>query len=543
MRRRGGYDAVRHDAQLEERSPALVLAVALGLLRRQIWMIAAITLAGAVLTGFFVSTLERSFTATTLLMLDQRSSGLLEANTVTKLDADGEVEILKSDNVALRVVERLQLAATLGVPPKPGVISQFIAGVKGIFPSSRKPEAGAGPSPTTRALRILMQNVVIRRRGLTDVIAIEATSTDPQRAADIANAYGEAYLEEQVDAKLSGIERAGMAVSRRLNELDEELKRSETQIGLRQIYQDNLQRLKAISQRRETVAPDTRIASRARAPNSHSFPRTSLFLMIGGMASFGAAFGFAYLRDAYSRRIQAEEEVELLTGTANLASVPDMSESRRDPAANLPDEIVLRPRSVFAGSIRRLYFNLQLMVDRGTKLGIVLVTSADENEGASTVALSLARTAALAGLNAVIVDCDLRNPSLHKRLDLRNEVGLVDLLTRASDERTVVQSDRKSSCKVITTGKVGNAPTEWLLHPERVRDALRKLESSYDVVILDTPPVGVAAEPLVFMRVADAALFVVRAGATTPHAIKSSLRQLGRINDADLFTVLTYTST
>ncbi len=54
---------------------------------------------------------------------------------------------------------------------------------------------------------------------------------------------------------------------------------------------------------------------------------------------------------------------------------------------------------------------------------------------------------------------------------------------------------------------------------------------------------GVAAEPLVFMRVADAALFVVRAGATTPHAIKSSLRQLGRINDADLFTVLTYTST
>lgn len=542
MRRRGGYDALRHEAQAEERSPALVLAVALGLLRRQIWMIAAITLAGAVLTGIFVSTLEKSFTATTLLMLDQRSSGLLEANTVTKLDADGEVEILKSDNVALRVVERLQLAGTAGFDPKPGTISKFIASVRSIFPSSRKP-ATAGPSPTTTALRILMQNVVIRRRGLTDVIAVEATSTDPQRAADIANAYGEAYLEEQVDAKLSGIERAGMAVSRRLNELDEELKRSETQIGLRQIYQDNLQRLKAISQRRETVAPDTRIASRARAPDSPSFPRTSLFLMIGGMASFGAAFGIAYLRDAYSRRIQAEEEVELLTGTANLASVPDMSESRRDPAANLSDEIVLRPRSVFAGSIRRLYFNLQLMMDRGTKLGIVLVTSAEENEGASTVALSLARTAAVAGLNAVIVDCDLRNPSLHKRLDLKNEVGLVDLLTKASDERTVVQSDRKSSCKVITTGKVGNAPTEWLLHPERVRDALRKLETSYDVVILDTPPVGVAAEPLVFMRVVDAALFVVRAGATTPHSIKSSLRQLGRINDADLFTVLTYTST
>jgi capsular exopolysaccharide synthesis family protein len=388
-----------------------------------------------------------------------------------------------------------------------------------------------------------MQNVSIRRRGLTDVIAVEATFPDPQRAAEIANAYAEAYLEEQVDAKLSGIERAGVAVSRRLNELDEELKRSETQIGLRQIYQDNLLRLKTIGQRRETVAPDTRIASRARPPDSPSFPRTSLFLMIGGLASFGAAFGVAYLRDAYSRRIQAEEEVELLTGTANLASIPDMTKAGRDAAANLADEIVLRPRSIFAGAIRRLYFNLQLMVDRGTKLGLVLVTSAEENEGTSTVALSLARTAALAGLNVVIVDCDLRNPGLHKLLDLKNEVGLVDLLTRTVDERTVVQADRKSSCKVIAAGKIGNAPTEWLLHPERVRDALRKLETNYDVVILDTPPIGETAEPLIFMRVVDVALFVVRAGATTPHAIRSSIRQLARVNDADLFTVLTYAST
>jgi capsular exopolysaccharide synthesis family protein len=543
LRGRGGSEGFRHEVASEERSPALMLAVALGLLRRQIWMIAAITLAGAVLTAILVSSLEKSYTATALLMLDQRSSGLLDGNSnnpVTKLDADGEVEILKSDNIALRVVERLQLAGEPAFDPKPGALSKFISTVRGAVSSGRKPTST--PSPTVAALRVLMQNVVIRRRGLTDVIAVEATFPDPQRAADVANAYAEAYLEEQVDAKLSGIERAGVAVSRRLAELDEELKKSETQIGLRQIYQDNLQRLKAISQRRETVAPDTRIASKARPPDSPSFPRTSLFLMVGGLASFGAAFSVAYLRDAYSRRIQAEEEVELLTGTANLASVPDMTESRRDSVGNLPDYIVMRPRSVFAGAIRRLYFNLQLMVDRGTKLGIVLVTSAERNEGTSTVALSLARTAALAGLNVVIVDCDLRNPSLHKTLDLKNEVGLVDLLTRSADERTVVQSDRKSSCKVITTGKVGNAPTEWLLHPERVRDALRKLETSYDVVILDTPPIGATAEPLIFMRVVDVALFVVRAGATTPHAIRSSLRQLGRIHDADLFTALTYTS-
>ena len=464
------------------------------------------------------------------------------------------MEILKSDSVALRVVERLNLADD--IQAKPGLFGRLIA-MFGISDSddeatdahptaneaspSNDPALKVSSPAVATAVRLLMQSVTVRRRGLTDVIALEATAKTPERAAQIANTYAEAYLEEQVAAKLAGIERASIAISRRLAELDEELKRSESQIGTRQIYQDNVQRFKAIAQRRETVAPDSRVASRARAPDIPSFPRPALFVLLGAMMSLGAGLAVAYLRDVYSRRVHTEDELELLSGVPNLASIPDVTKARRGDTAKLSDDILTRPSSAYSGAIRRLYFNLQLLINRGSKLGLVLVTSAEEHEGRMSVALSLARAAAVAGLNVVIVDCDLRRPSLHKVLDLKNEVGLVDLLAQTAEERSVVQSDRKSNCKVIATGKTGTIPTEWLLNPDRVKETLRKLEANYDLVLLSAPPVGSSAEPLIIMRDIDVVLFVARAGASTPTAIRSTIRQLRRGSEVDIYTVMTYT--
>ena len=153
------------------------------------------------------------------------------------------MEILKSDSVALRVVERLNLADD--IQAKPGLFGRLIA----MFGISDFDDEATDAHPTAKlgspqrsgpqvsspavatAVRLLMQSVTVRRRGLTDVIALEATAKTPERAAQIANTYAEAYLEEQVAAKLAGIERASIAISRRLAELDEELKRSESQIG------------------------------------------------------------------------------------------------------------------------------------------------------------------------------------------------------------------------------------------------------------------------------------------------------------------------
>ncbi|KLK90170.1 hypothetical protein AA309_27225 [Microvirga vignae] len=535
---------------------AFTLSAMLGLVRRQFWLIVGITILISIVSIFIAILLKERYTATTLVMLDERGARLVELTTPNAPGADGEVEILQSDHVAQQVVERLGLDRDTDYVLQPGRLSRIVAAAKDLLPShtpeegstSREKEEaadGAMSKPISdrisTAIRILRKNVTIRRRGLTDVIAIEVTTANPRSAAQIANSYAEVYLEQQVAAKLDGIERAEQALSRRLNELNEELKRSEMQVGLRQVYQDNLARLKVISQQRDTVGPDARIASRARAPDVPSFPPKSLLVMIGTITGFGLALGIAYLRDSHVRGIQTEEEVELISGVPSLAALPAMPKSKTKNS-HLPDDGVVRPPSAYSEGIRRLYFSLQLSMDRGPKLGSLLVTSANPGEGKSTLALSLARAASIAGSSVVIVDCNLRRPALHEFLGLPNDNGFVDLLAHPAAIQPMLQADPHSSCRAMTTGNIEMIQPEQILRVEKLQGILCSLAAEFDLVILDAPPLGLHADALILMQVIDAVLFVVRAGGSDPAEIRSSLRQLRRCTDMDVFTVLNFTS-
>lgn len=569
--RRERSDNFRQELPAAQPNLAVPFLFLFGLARRQFWLILSVTLLATVLTGALVMMLKNQYTATALLILDQRTTRLLDPNATNMLAADGEVEILKSDNVALRVVKKLGLDSAPEFRPQPGPLSGLISSIeefastwmetilasRWIAGSPVGEGAGQGShadaqgiaraemnqDAVTTALRRLKANVTIRRRGLSDVIAIEVTSSDPQHAALVANAYADTYLEEQVAAKLNGIERAEAALSRRLSEIDGELRRSETQVGLRQIYQENLLRLKAISQQRDTVGPDARVASAALAPDVPSFPNRMAFLMLGTITGLGLAVGAAYLRDASTRRIQTAGEVEAITGAPNLASMPRTRRLTVGKRCKPRDEVIARPTSTYSEAARRLFLTLQSVVNRGPKLGVVLVTSTNPREGKSILALSLARTAAAAGTRVVIVDCNLRNPGLHKLVGVSNKPGFADLLGAEDGERDVLQDDPKTSCKVITSGDFGERSPEILFNAEKVREALRALEAEFDLVILDGPSTGVHAESLSLMNSANVVLFTVREGVTSSKELRSTFRQLCRINGGDLFTVLTFSST
>jgi len=534
------------------------IASLLSLMRRQKWVIASITILIATLTLLVVIFLKNEYTATTLVMLDERNSRVLEQNPGSALAADGEVELLKSDNIALKVVKRLGLHEDPDFVPEPSKVKQFIASlITAVSGTAEDHEAAAGmtewkgalgsdeeaepSSPAlAAALRVFKKEVTVRRRGLTNVIAIEVTDANPRRAAEYSNAYAEVYLEEQVATKLKAIGHAEAGLSRRLSEIDQELKQSETHIGLRQVYQEGLARLKDISQQRETVGPDARIASPARAPDLPSFPNRKLLMLLGTIAGLGLGMGAAYLRDIQTHRVQTEAEVEQITGLPVLATVPKLPHVAPSDLAALPDEVLDRPTSLYSEAIRKLLFTLQAFVDRGKKLGVILVTSADANEGKSAIAASLARTAALAGARVVIVDCNLRHPSLHHTLEVQNQFGFIDLLGATGPENTVVQADSRTASMVISSGNIGAACPEWLLKAERVRETLRILEAEYDVVILDAPPVGLYADALLFANASDIILFPVKSGASKPEPIRSALTQLRRCSEADIFPLLSF---
>lgn len=306
--------STRFDRHPEEPHLTAELTALLRIIRRQFWFIAAVTSVILCASLIVIFSLKKEYTATTLIMLDERNARILEPSAASTLAADGEVEILKSDSLALKVVKRLGLNQDPTFLPEPSLIGQSIsdltdsltslikqgdtaaarsepnaANLASVEMSSTNNDLGADladPS-VAKALRVFISKVNIRRRGLTDVIAIDVTDTDSRRAAQYSNTYAEVYLEEQVATKLRSIEQAEAALSRRLSEINDELKRSETHIGLRQVYQDSLQRMKVISQQRDAVGPDARIASQARPPDLPSFPnRKLLFLLaaVGGLS-------------------------------------------------------------------------------------------------------------------------------------------------------------------------------------------------------------------------------------------------------------------
>jgi capsular exopolysaccharide synthesis family protein len=571
LERPGRFEHLRPGLRADQPILSSVLSSFKGLLRRHLGLIITITLLTAAVAAVGVSRMKTYYTATASVILDQRGTRPLDPDTqrpnaILPLNPDGEVELLKSDNVALRVVERLRLMRDPEFVPPSGQLSKLIALIRSYFPaepdgdaagsqaagsSSAVPESewadnsGATHEPmsemTAKALRNLVSSVEIRRRGLSDIIAIEAKSLKPARAAQIANAYAEAYLDAQVAPKLRGIERAERVLSRQLEELDRELKRSEVQMGLRQTYQDTQLRLRALTQQRAAVAPEARIVSFALTPSGSGIPFGKIVGMLTSiLASFGLALGIAYVRDIHTRRVQTDEEIEQISGVPNLASLPGYGFFGRRRGLNPADDVVHRPASAYADTVRRLYFNLQIMTSGRSRLGSVLITSTEREEGKTTLALSLARTAARAGSRVLIVDCDLCHPRLHALLGLDNEAGLVNLLMNPSDAQALIQEDPMSPCRVITSGNMGDIAPEWLLQVDKLRATLRRLGTEFDAIILDAPPVKHSADPVILMSCADLAVFAVRTSWASPADVQSSIHQLHRASNADIVTVLTF---
>lgn len=528
-------------------------AILSNLFRKHSILIVALTLISLVLGGYGISSLKDQYTATVLLMLDQSGSRLLGPDNPPPLNVDGEAEILKSENVALRVVDDLNLISDPDYNQKPGVLSYAIAKFKealvsilqglglrsteqDIPPLSDLQSSSVRPlSPEKAAvLQLLKQNITIRRRGLTDLLAVEAKAGDPRRAALIANAYAQAYLDEQVAVKEQALTKAEKILARQLAELNEELKRSEAQIGLRQSYQESATRLRAIAQRRETLSADARIVSPARPPRGPTFPSARLLGVLGivfsAVVGLGLAFAAAALKETNLRRAYSVEDVEAASGVPNLAVIP-RQQSR------------LRRRRVQAGgivpeAIRKLLFSMQLLDQKGGRSTAWMVTSTHSNENEAQLGVMLARLAGASGLKTVVIDCNLRSPHIHEILSTGNDKGFADLLISQIDAQSVIQDDFSESYKFMAAGAADEYTIEKCFRSDRLRNAMRKLRLDYDLIVLVAPPIEHSADPLMLMSVVDGALFVVQSGEITLSDIRSSVHQLSRSGEGRIYTIL-----
>lgn len=184
------------------------------------------------------------------------------------------------------------------------------------------------------------------------------------------------------------------------------------------------------------------------------------------------------------------------------------------------------PTSLLAEAYRGLRTSLEYSsVDK--KLKTIVVTSSNPGEGKSTVSTNLAFVLSQGGKKVIVIDGDLRKPTIHKKFKLDNTEGLTDLLVGKKSINQVSKAIDKN-ITVITAGKKTPNPAE-MVSSKAMEELIKFLKDEYDYVIIDTPPVRTISDGVILSAKADGVILVVRAGKTKSADIVKGYKELEKV--------------
>ncbi len=268
-----------------------------------------------------------------------------------------------------------------------------------------------------------------------------------------------------------------------------------------------------------SVVPDLRVVDRARPPDRPAFPRRGLVTLVGTLLGAFAGVAAAFAAEWVDSRFHRPDEAEHVLALPLLAVVPQL----RHPDGKVPLAEDSR-RSTFAESFRTLRTGVLYSAPEGSVRSL-LVTSPEPGDGKSTVAANLALALARLGRRVVLVDADLRRPSLLEAFQPPQPFGLSDHLVGEVSLDDVVQPTRYPSLHFVPAGRSAPNPAE-LLGSQRMRDFLAQLRGRFDAVVLDSPPVLAVADASVLARESDGVVLVVNPQTTHREAAVRARRQL-----------------
>ena len=300
----------------------------------------------------------------------------------------------------------------------------------------------------------------------------------------------------------------------KLRELQSEAESSRT------LYQSILGRAKETQDKDQIQMPDGRRLDAAAVPREASFPNKTLILGITLFGSTVLGILFALLLERLDNGFRTGAEVERVVRVANLAVIPTVARGR-----DVAERVVQKPLSAFTEALRSLHAGVQLSnVDQPPK--VVLVTSSVPNEGKTSIAVSLGRLAARGGARVILVDGDLRHPSVARQFgDRKPEAGLIDVLTGKRDLATILQRDPISPLEFLPVAAPPSNPAD-LISSQALKNLMDVLRLHYDLIILDAAPMLPVADTRLLSRLADKVVYVVHWDKTPREAVISGLKML-----------------
>jgi polysaccharide biosynthesis transport protein len=313
--------------------------------------------------------------------------------------------------------------------------------------------------------------------------------------------------------ELTGADHRNDAAVIRLRELEREAQANKV------LYESLLSRFKEAEQQSSLPTAQSRVVAPALRPSVPSYPSRQrvLFLALAGGLILG--FGAAFLLESVENGFATIEQVERTLQLPVLAMVPQLADSERriqGHAVPIPEYVVRKPLSPLGESVRSVRVSTQ-MSDADQQPRLMMVTSAIPSEGKTTIALSLAFSAALSNQRVLVMDCDLRHCSTSKYFKLTDGPGLTDLLL---GQATSDQAFRRGPIPQMSILPAGT-PTRQapdILGSETMRALLDALRSLYDAVIIDAPPLTPVIDSALLSKHVDKVVLVVR-WRTTPREI------------------------
>lgn len=299
----------------------------------------------------------------------------------------------------------------------------------------------------------------------------------------------------------------------------------------RAFYDALLQRYKEVAVAGGVASSNVAVVEPARAPERPSWPKPLLNLILGGLAGVAAGGALALGREGLDQTVRTPADLEGDLALPLLGTIPPL---RKGAAASTA---LADARSPLAEAYQTLSSTLRLASPEGFPASLS-VTSAQPGGGKSTSALAIARNQARLGSRVLLVDADLRAPSLHVLMDADNRIGLSTLLTGDTRLEDSIQTGDQANLFLLTSGPIPSDPAE-ILAGRRFMALIGEATAGFDIVICDGPPIMALADAPAIAAALKTTVLIVEAGKTTGSQVRAARRRLELAGCRVLGVVLT----
>jgi capsular exopolysaccharide synthesis family protein len=361
--------------------------------------------------------------------------------------------------------------------------------------------------------------------GESSVVNISASAISPTLAAEIANTYAKQFVKEQQTSNHQFFKSALATVNKQLAAFSPKQRLRGSGLTL----QNRAQELKLLA---ELQYGGVQFAQSAAVPTRPSSPKTSRNTIIGGALGLLLGIGLVLLLERLDRRIREPEELETIYRAPLLGAVPESASLSRSPQRTADVPLGLPPMEAETFSLILAHlrsFNTE------REVRTALITSAAPSDGTTTASLHLAEAAARSGARTLLLEMDLRRPTLAHALSIQPGPGLSDVLTGTISTGEAAQSislpapaGDGATLDVLTSGTARPYSPSELIKTHTMEAVLEQMKSTYDLVVIDAPSLMVVSDAFPVLHKVDGVIVVSRIGRTRRDTAERLQQILGR---------------